>query len=50
MEKITNLELRDIFTSCKQSRFSKEPNFEEVLDTVAEKLEVEKSDLLPKDL
>ena len=47
---LTKSELREIFQSCKTSRFAKEPDFSEVLKLVSKKLDVQPCEKLITDI
>ena len=50
MEEITNVRLKQIIQDCKSTRFSKEPNLEKVVDTVAELFDIEPTENLREDV
>ena len=47
---LTRIELHEIFKECKETRFSKEPDFAKVLEIVSNKLDVLPSDKLMVDI
>lgn len=50
MDELTTSELREIFKSCKKTKFDKEPDFNLVQDDVCSKMDVQASEKLLKDL
>ena len=50
MDKLSNIQLYQIFQDCKPNRFAKEPDFNNVIDSVSSKLSIVTTEKLCSDV